>query len=358
MITLTASLCSIFLIYLIERNLDATFVRSYPPDVPNLFFIDIQPSQQEAFAQTVDRKVRFYPIVRGRVAAVNDEKIDRRQERRKRGDNLGRVFNLTYRNDLLGDEKIIAGETLFQPGWQGPQVSVLDTVTEMREMGLGDTITFKVQGVPIDARISSIRTRTAESVGPFFYFVLPPEVLQTAPQTVFTALRVPEGQVGALQNRIVSTFPNVSVIDISDSIRVLAQLLKRLSTVVRFFSLLGTVAGILILVSAVFATRAARIAESVYYKILGAKKSFIFRVFALENLLIGLLSGLLALSTSQLGAYFICRSFFDIGYHSYLSSCLLMVAAISLLVVAIGMTASKSILAKKPVAYLREQAHA
>jgi len=44
-ITLTASLGLIFAIYLIEQNLDANFVRSYPEDAPNIFFLDIQPSQ-------------------------------------------------------------------------------------------------------------------------------------------------------------------------------------------------------------------------------------------------------------------------------------------------------------------------
>ncbi len=46
-ITLTASLAAIFSIYLIERNLDAAFIQSYPADAPNLFFLDILPDQIE-----------------------------------------------------------------------------------------------------------------------------------------------------------------------------------------------------------------------------------------------------------------------------------------------------------------------
>jgi len=37
--------------------------------------------------------------------SINGEKINRQQERR-RGDNLARTFNLTYRNYLLEDEVI------------------------------------------------------------------------------------------------------------------------------------------------------------------------------------------------------------------------------------------------------------
>ncbi|MEJ2039312.1 MAG: FtsX-like permease family protein, partial [Desulfosarcinaceae bacterium] len=43
-ITLTASLTVILSIFLIEKNLKAVFVDSFPADAPNLFFIDIQPS--------------------------------------------------------------------------------------------------------------------------------------------------------------------------------------------------------------------------------------------------------------------------------------------------------------------------
>ena len=357
-ITLTASLCAIFLIYLIEQNLDATFVQSYPPDAPNMFFLDIQPSQREGFSQTVDRTVKFYPIVRARVVAVNDDKIDPKKERQKRRDNFSRVFNLTYRNYLLGDEKIVAGKNLFRKDWQETQVSIMDTVAEMRRMGIGDKITFKIQGVPLEARISSIRTRPRESIRPFFYFVFEEKTLRDAPQTIFTALKVARDQVGPLQNRIVSRFPNISVIDLSDTIQIFARLLKQLSGILRFFSLLSIAAGILILISAVFATRAARITESVYYKILGAKKRFVLWVFALENVLMGLLSGLLALITAQIGAFLLCRFVFDITYQPFLPTCIVMIAVTLLLVVTTGMISSRSILAKKPVTYLREQADA
>jgi putative ABC transport system permease protein len=114
-------------------------------------------------------------------------------------------------------------------------------------------------------------------------------------------------------------------------------------------------AGVLILISAVFATRAERITESVYYKILGARKSFVFKVFTLENVFIGMLSGFLALIVSQVVAFWVCRSIFEIPYHLYLWSCLLMIGATLLLVIAIGVISTKSILEKKPITYLREQ---
>jgi putative ABC transport system permease protein len=354
-VTLTASLSVIFSIYLLEQNLDTTYVKSFPPDAPNLFVIDIQPSQQEAFANFIAHPLTFYPIVRARVTAINDKTVDRRAERAKHRDNLGRTFNLTYRNSLLADEKIIKGSRLFRDDWTDPQVSVLDTVVGMHKMDIGDTIQFNIQGVSLKARISSIRTRTSDTLGPYFYFVFEEKTLKSAPQTIFTALRVEKQRVGLLQSRIVERFPNVSVIDLSATIQVFARMMKQLSTIIKGFCILSMAAGILILISGIFATRSERITESVYYKILGAGKTFVRKIFSLEIFIVGLLSGILALIMSQTGIFLICRFFLDIAYHPFLLSCGFIFGATLLLIIGVGMVSTKSILEKKPVIYLREQ---
>lgn len=353
-VTLTASLSVIFAIYLIERNLDRTYVQSYPADAPNVFVLDIQPSQREAFAAFAAQPLTFYPVVRAQVTAINDTPIDRRDEQAQRRDNLARTFNLTYRENLLDDEKIIKGGRLFRRDWTGPQVSVMDTVVEMHPMDVGDTVGFNIQGVPLTARISSIRTRTTDSLKPFFYFVFEDKTLQSAPQTIFTALRVPKEQVGLMQTRMAKAFPNISVIDLSATIQVFAGIMQQLSTIVRGFSILSMAAGILILISAVFATRAERITESVYYKILGARKSFVAKVFVLEIFIAGLFSAVLALAMSQTGALLVSRHYLDIAYYPFLGSCALIGAAALLLIMAIGLIPARSILAKKPIEYLRE----
>ena len=111
-ITLTASFAVIFAIYLIEQNLDASFIQSYPEDAPNVFFLDIQPSQLEKFSDVLGLPAQYYPIIRAKVMSINGQKINRQQEQQRRGDNLARTFNLTYRNHLLEDEVIVKGGRL------------------------------------------------------------------------------------------------------------------------------------------------------------------------------------------------------------------------------------------------------
>ncbi|MDJ0784397.1 MAG: FtsX-like permease family protein [Desulfosarcinaceae bacterium] len=355
MITLTTSLAVIFAIFLIEANLDATFVRSFPADAPNLFFVDIQPDQRDGFARLVDQAVTFYPVIRARVTAVNDEAIDRERQQRTRGDSLARTMNLTYRETLLDTERLISGERLYRSDWQEPQVSVLDEVLEMHPMKVGDRLRFRIQGVPLTARISSIRTRVGENLSPFFYFVFPTDVLGNAPQTVFTALRVPPDAVADLQTRLVTAYPNVSVIDLSTTLRVLARLMQRLSNILRSFTALSIVAGVLILTSAIWATRAQRMTEAVYYKVLGARRRFVLQVFTMENLLIAAMSGILALLMAHLCAGVVCHLVFDIRYQAFALASGGLVLGNALLVVTTGLLASWAILKKKPVTYLREQ---
>lgn len=353
LITLTASLTVLFVVYLVEANLDAAYVKSFPAEAPNMFFIDIQPDQVAAFKEMVNTP-DIYPIIRARVRAINGVPVDRQAEQLRKGDNMAREFNLTYRHHLLPDERITHGDTLFQEDWDGPQVSVLDTVVAMRPMAVGDTISFNIQGVPLEARISSIRTREQESISPFFYFVFPEKFLEKAPQTLFAAVRADKAAIAALQNQVVARFPNISVIDITETVQTFSRVMQKLSGIIRFFTAFSIAAGLLILVSAIFATRAARIREAVYFKILGARRAFVARVFFWEHALMGLISATTALALAQTAGFIICRRILDIAYRPFPAESLLMLTLPMLLVAGVGHWASLSIMRKKPVAYLRD----
>lgn len=354
--TLVTSLAAILALHLVELNLDQTFLRSFPEDAPNVFFLDIQASQREEFARELGVRAEFHPIVRARIAAINGETIDQERERAARRDNLAREFNLTWRDVLLEDEIVYAGPGLFDASWPGPQVSVLDEVLEMRALRLGDTITFTVGGVPLEARVTSLRRRKRSSIRPFFYFVFPPALLRDAPQTVFAAARVPRGEVAALQARVVARFPNVSVVDVTETARVLSGVMRRLSGIVRFFTWLSIAAGLLIVTSAVLATRHARLRESVYYRVLGARRRFVLQVFAAEHFALGAAAAAISLTFAELAGWLVCRFSFDIDFHPFPGALLPLAGGTTLLVLATGLAGSLPALRVRPVVYLRSVA--
>ncbi len=362
-ITLSASLAVIFSIYLVDQNLRATFIQSYPPNLPNAYFLDIQPDQKNDFANILGKDASYYPIIRARLVSINNRKVDRKKELERKRDNLAREFNLTYRDHLLDDEQMLVGKTFFGNRTREllnrgeVPVSVLDTVADMGSIKVGDLLMFKVQGIPLKARVTSMRTRTESRVRPFFYFVFPEETLRDAPQTIFSAARIDRDRLTEIQNILASRLPNISVIDIGSTIEVLARIMGKMSSIIQFFTSFSIIAGLLIIISSVFATRLARIREAVYYKILGAKASFVLKVFTYENLIIALICGLLATSIAQAGSWIVCRQVFDITYRPLLGGTFVMIAATLLLVIAVGLGASISILKQKPIAFLRDEEH-
>jgi len=352
-VTLTAALTVILTIGLLERTINAQFVQSYPAAAPNLFFLDLQPGQLREFAATLGAPAEFFPVVVAQVAAVNGAAVDREKEHQKPRDNLGRDFYLTYRETLLADEQLARGPALFDPAISVPQVSILEEVLEMAALKIGDRITFRVQGVPLDAVVSSIRRRTDASPRPFFYFVFPTAVLENAPQTVFAATRVPQGETIRAQNRVAAAFPNVSVVDVGAAAAQAATVIGRVSRIIRAFTLLGIAAGLLITASSVLATRRARLLEAVHYRILGARSRFVLQVFTLEGALVGLASGCLALGFAQAITWGLATWRLNLRWHPFWLWSLAVVAATTIITIGVGLAASLPVLRRRPADYLR-----
>jgi putative ABC transport system permease protein len=146
------------------------------------------------------------------------------------------------------------------------------------------------------------------------------------------------------------------VIDVSETVAVFSRIMSRLSASVRFFTFFSIIAGGLLIVSSVFATRRQRVREAVYFTILGARSRFVLAVFAVENMIIGLASSLIALALAQTAAWTVCRFGLEIDYRPAPGLAAHMASATVIAVVAVGLTASASVIRRKPAEYLRERA--
>lgn len=350
-VTLGTALAFLFAIILIESNLAASFVDSYPPGSPNLFIIDIQPSQVATLRGILPEGTVFYPIVTARVLSINGEPVTR--SRQRTGDSITREFRMTYREGLLPTESLVDGDGLF--GAYDVPVSVHTDFVEMSGVGIGDTIVFNVQGVPLEARVASIRTSQEGSLTPYFYFVFPPDVLEKAPTTLFTAVAVEKDGIAPLQTRIAQALPTLTVIDVTQVIETLAGLLRRISRIVRFFTGFAIAAGVLIVISAALATQYARTREAVYFKVLGGTGRFVRTVFAAENLMIGALSAMIGLAIAQAGSYLLVTRSFGLQYTPAPVMSLLMVLGAVAIIVITGILTSRKILNRKPVHFLHEE---
>lgn len=353
---LGASLAVLFCVALIERSLDGAWVESLPADAPNLIFFDIQRKDAEGFRHVLDQPVRLYPSLRARIQDVDGSPLPRLEAREYWDHDARREFTCTARKSVDEDEEIVEGSGLFRSSGGDAQVSASDKVAKMANLKLGSKVTFTIQGVPVEAVVSSIRHAHKAQFRPFYDFVFVPALVDDAPQTLYAAARVPEAQVGEVQTRVARAYPSITSMDVSLTIRLVAAKITQMVGLIRFFMLGGALAGVLILISASLSTRLARMRESAYFKVLGAPRRFVSKVNLWENALVGLLSSALGLGLGCLVAWGICRWQLEVDFPIVPGTWFAMLTVPTVLVAALGWGVSRSVIQARPAPYLREDA--
>src|SRR5207244_10578626 len=103
-------------------------------------------------------KAPFYPMVRGRLIAVNGVPLDTRQYTEHRARRLAeREFNLSWTSDLPKSNRIIEGK--WWDGVQGPDagMSMENGIATALRLKMGDALTFDIAGTPLTTKIASLR---------------------------------------------------------------------------------------------------------------------------------------------------------------------------------------------------------
>jgi putative ABC transport system permease protein len=302
-VTLAIGLGTFLLItlYSVQNMLVAQVAGRAGAGEPNLVLFDVQGDQRHSIADLIRSQgitVRGeVPVVTMRLSAVKGQRVeDLRANPNARipGWALRREYRSTYRAELTSTEKIIAGawRGKVAPDTEPMPVSVEKGLAESLKIGLGDELQFEIQGVPITARVASLREVDWQRVQPNFFMVFPEGVLESAPQFYAIVARADSQQAAArLQRAIVERFANVSVIDLSLILNTLNSILGKISAALRFVALFTIVTGLAVLASAVLGSRAQRMRESILLRTLGAPRNQIVAVIAAEYVLLGTISG-------------------------------------------------------------------
>lgn len=338
---------------------------------PDMFLIDIQQDQSEQVRAFLTARMppgsappRVIPVLRARVTGVRGAEVNLDGVRavRERG-SLAREYTVTYRDHLESNERLIDGEFWTGQGSLAPdarelEVSIERSIHERFEIGVGDRMRFDVLGRVVEARVTSIRDvewEDARNGG--FMFVFRPGPLSQAPHTFIAIVRGPENTQAraAFQHELVSTYPNVSAIDVRE---VLASVQEVVRSVTLAISIVGGIAlfgGVLILIGAVAMTKFQRVYEAAILRTLGASSRTLTMMLASEYTTLGLLAGVIG-ALGALGlSWAVCRFVFDIAW-SPAPGLLIAGALITAgMVAVIGVVASGDVLRKKPLATLRAE---
>lgn len=359
---LAVGLLALVLLVLLRTDLIRSWQQATPPDAPNRFVINVQPEQGQDFQQALRdagvQRFDWFPMIRGRLVAVNDKAISPQSYGDDRAQRLvEREFNLSHAAELPPHNELVAGMWTANDS-QG--LSVEDGLARTLGLKLGDRLTFDIAGQSTSARITSLRKVDWGSMRVNFFVIFPLAQMQDVPLTYISAFRAPEGGARVEQgrrvsfdNQLVRRFPNITNVDMTATIAQVQRVLGQVIRAVEFLFGFTLAAGLVVLFAAVTATREERTREFAIMMALGGRASLLRQVQRAELLGVGLLAGFLASAVASAVGWALAHFVFDFEWTASLWVLLAGSAAGAVLALAAGWWGLRSVLTTPVVQTLR-----
>ncbi len=352
---------------LVETSLTQAFSLEAGAGNWNLLLFDVQADQREAVEDFLDSRVagplEVTPLVPSQLSAINGVPVETLLEaprgERPRSWALRRQYRHTYRPELTDSEVLVAGDWWDAPAEPADvaRVSMEVELAEDLRVGLGDQITWDFGGVPVESRITSLRTVDWARFETNFYVVFEPGALEQAPQTaVVLALIEGEQERAEMQRDLVVRFANVSVLDLSRLQQTIDEILARANQGIRFLGVFSTVAGVLVLIGALSTSRYQRMRESALLKTLGARRRVVLKILTIEYAVLGSLAAAAGVVLAIIAGWMMTSNVFEVPFRLdlvRLGTVWLWVTAVT---VVVGLIGSRGVLARPPLAVLRDVA--
>ncbi|WP_158770580.1 ABC transporter permease [Paraglaciecola sp. L1A13] len=315
----------LLLIVLVMRNdMIAQWQDQLPKGTPNYFLVNITqqqlPDLKTHFTQENVDIENFYPVVRGRFVAINDEKVstavskeDAEAGERQGREGLGREANLTWSDTLQHENTIVAGQWFdtsepLASGLYG--VSVEARIAQRLNIKLGDKLTFNVGSEVINTEVSSLREVDWQTMQPNFFFVIQPQAMKDYLPTYLSSFYLDKSRKSDI-TELMKPFASVTLFDVDARIEQLRGIVKQVSLAVEFILVLVLAAGALVLIAQVQASMDERQQELAILRTLGAKGRLIRASVLFEFVIIGLVAGLMAAFANEVSLFFLQSQVFD-----------------------------------------------
>ncbi|WP_113960228.1 ABC transporter permease [Roseimicrobium gellanilyticum] len=277
----------------LQQRLDLT----HSSENPNLYLVDIQADQVDGVTSLVKRHnlpvLEGAPMVTMRVQAIRGVPVGKVKGLPRWIAN--REFRSTYRDYLNSSESITAGEwhkTIPDPGGPIP-LSLEEKIAKDMLVNVGDTMTLDVQGVSLEARVTSLRKVDWGRFNLNFFMIFPPGALEGAPGFHVVTTHAPDAAAsGNLQKALAAEFGNVSCIDLAQILETVRSMLSQISLVVTLLGSFTLIAALPILIGTLLNGRDVRLRESVLLRTLGASARQVRIILTIEYATLGLLSAL------------------------------------------------------------------
>jgi len=310
-LTLTAMLVSL----LVRTELIQEWKRQLPANAPNYFALNLFESDLPRFRDFISTHgidtSAFYPIVRGRLTAINGVDAHAIAHKDSPGEGaINRDLSLTWSEVPPSDNRLTAGQwwaAETRPGW----VSVEAKLAESLQIRIGDTLSFSIAGQELKAEVASLRSVRWDTLRPNFYMIFSPGTLTGHPATWLTSFHVPPDQKQALVE-LAKSFPAMTLLEVEQLLKQFQTILKEISLAIEFVLVFALAAGFAVLFASVRATLDERLREDALLRAMGASRRLLRKSLGMEFAALGLLSGLLAAAASEAIAWALFSRVFEL----------------------------------------------
>jgi putative ABC transport system permease protein len=308
---LSVGLLALVLLVLLRTDLIGSWRKATPVNAPDRFVINVQPDQTHAFQASLKqmgvKDYDWYPMIRGRLVAINGKDVspqDYTDERAKRL--VDREFNLSARAAQPEHNAVVQGQ--WKEG-EPDAVSVEAGIAQTLGLKMGDRLRFDVGGVISEGRVTTVRKVDWGSMRANFFVIYPVDHLPDVPLSYMAAFKTPEAP--AFERNLLQQFPNVTSVDLRATITQVQKVLDQVIRAVEFLFAFTLMAGLLVLTAAVTSTREERKREFAIMRALGATGRLLSQVQTAELVGVGLLAGFLASLVAELVGWGLARFVFE-----------------------------------------------
>ncbi|CAN1500581.1 COG3127 Predicted ABC-type transport system involved in lysophospholipase L1 biosynthesis, permease component [Burkholderiaceae bacterium] len=311
---LSVGLLALVLLVLLRTDLISSWRSATPPDAPNRFVINVQPDQSESFQQALrDGGVGpfdWYPMIRGRLATINDQAVNAESYADDRVARLvEREFNLSHTATLPDLNEVVEGQWIDnEPG----AISIEAGLAKDLGLVVGDRLGFDIAGQLVQARITSVRKLDWASMRVNFFVVFTQGQMADVPLTYISAFQAPPDP--GFDNRLVRQFPNITQVDLTQTLAQVQRVLGQVIAAVEFLFVFTLAAGLVVLMTAITATRGEREREFAILRAVGASSALLRQVQRIELLGVGLLAGFLASVVAVAVGWALARWVFEFAW--------------------------------------------
>ena len=311
---LSVGLLALVLLVLLRTDLISSWRNATPPDAPNRFVINVQPDQSETFQQAlrdggVDQ-FDWYPMIRGRLATINDQAVNAESYTEDRVARLvEREFNLSHTATLPDLNEVVEGQWIDnEPG----AISIEAGLAKDLGLVVGDRLGFDIAGQVVQARITSVRKLDWASMRVNFFVVFAQGQMPDVPLSYISAFQAPPDP--GFDNRLVRQFPNITQVDLTQTLAQVQRVLGQVIAAVEFLFVFTLAAGLVVLMTAITATRGEREREFAILRAVGASSALLRQVQRIELLGVGLLAGFLASVVAVAVGWALARWVFEFAW--------------------------------------------